>query len=162
MAGAMRKGFFGHLEGMRYSLAYLSAAFLVSAPLQLILKNTKGFISFSLVYGVALGIAALILIPFGGTDWKKMTVPCFKLFELKVARNAAIVAGLLLLGGMFMKDVFPPPELGSVVFTLMGFSYFKAKAHRLMFKEFYAQEEPAGADCGKTPASKGDSASAPS
>ncbi len=129
-----------HAQCVRYSLAYVSAAFLVSVPLRLILKESEGFITFSLVYGVVAGIAALLFTPIGQIDWKHMTVPRFKVFELEVARNATLVSGVLLAGRLISSRYFPPLELGSVVFMLMAFSYLKAKAHRIIFKEFYSAE----------------------
>lgn len=134
------------VQGVRYSLAHVSAAFLVSAPLQLIVKESEGFITFSLVYGVVAGIAALLFTPMGQIDWRHTNVPRFKIFELAVARNAAVLSGVILAGTLLDSRYFPPVELGSLVFTLMAFSYVRAKAHRIIFREFYAAEArpPAG------------------
>jgi hypothetical protein len=128
---------------LRYTFGYLCAAFLVSAPLTLVVRQEAEwrFITFSLAYGGILGIAALLFIPLADIDWRKMTVPSFKLFELGVSRNASIIALILLVCGLVTSRFFPPAPLAGVVLMLMVFNYLRGKAHSWLFRDFYEMEE---------------------
>jgi hypothetical protein len=135
-----------YTASFRTTLAYLSLAFLISAPLRFILDEAGHHIIYSLSYGIILGVGALVFLPFGSPDWRNMSVPIFKRFELGVFRNATVLAGVFFAAHFVWEEFFPPPEIGSLVFVLMLFSYFKGKAHMFFFRGFYRAEEKENGD----------------
>ncbi len=141
MASRLFPTFTAFIMNIQYTIGYVAAGFLVSVPIQLLWVDEWTDLWPSLVRGfICLG-GFLIFYPIVRYfDWKNMKLPVFKLFELSVTRNAALVS-LALLAISLVDQRVGSPRMLWLLFLLEGIAYVKIKAHTLIFREFYAIEQ---------------------
>jgi len=135
---------------LRYTFGYLAFGFLISAPIQLILKDATGqHVLKSLILGGLCLVPFMALYPLSKIDWGRMRIPEFKHLELALTRWAAILALLFLIVSVVVQLIaeeesqgwlmwlFRNPSVASVNLGLMFFAWLRVKFHTLMFREFY-------------------------
>ena len=139
---------------LRYVMGYLTAGFLVSAPLYL---GTHGSFDEELlqrvwrstVYGLICLVPFVGLIPMTRIPWENMRLPEFKNFELTLTRWASYVAGVYWLvcfyAGAGRRQDAPPlwwfdEHIAWVNLILMFTAWLRIKVQTVIFQDFYALE----------------------
>jgi len=136
---------------VRYIFGYLTAGFLISAPLYFGSRET--WLDPRVVKCLALGsiclVPFLLLLPLTRIEWERMRVPEFKLFELALTRWAAYVAGVYFLLSVQVDfamrigsvpaglDFFFDSSIAWFTFVLMISAWLKIKAQVILFPDFY-------------------------
>ena len=122
---------------IQYTIGYLAAGFLVSVPIQLLWVEVWADLIPSLARGLICLLGFLVFYPIVRYfDWQNMKLPEFKLFELAVTRNAALLSLALLLISL-VDERIGSRRMMWLLFLLEGIAWIKIKAHTLIFREFY-------------------------
>jgi hypothetical protein len=144
---------------LRYTFGYLAFGFLISAPIQLIVRRELdgGHFFKSLTLGLACVIPFLVLWPFTRIAWERMRVPEFKNLELALTRWATALALIFVIVAAGITVLFGHPTPGPdgeipalpwwvwicdarvawLTLGLMFVSWIRVKFHTLLFREFY-------------------------
>lgn len=140
----------------RYVMGTLGTALLVSVPIDVGYQILHG--RFDPIWVEAAGVSVLYgllcfgvfgaLVPVTRVEWRRMRVPEFQSFELRVSFSSMIVAAVLLILSLAGKLAFVDPLVHALlprrlfwtVFVLMAIAWAKLRVQTWLFPEFYKDE----------------------
>jgi len=130
----------------RYVLGQLAAGFLVSVPVQLLLRGGEVHLFQSLAWGIVFLAGSVLLLPLTPFDWSRVNIPRYKRFEATVCFIAAAVARLLFLSSYIVEPIGRNRSVMWFVFVITLFAWARERGNMLLFPAFYRKPQ-SGGDC---------------
>jgi len=123
----------------RYVLGQLAAGFLVSVPVQLLLRGGEVHLFQSLAWGIVFLAGSLLLVPLTPFDWSSVTLPRYKRFEMWVCFLTAAVSLILFLSSYLIEPIGRNRSVMWFVLVISLFAWARERANLFLFPAFYRE-----------------------